>query len=137
MAASAQALTRAGGYVGARAPLPWLALSGAAVAVHAVFPFECPFRALTGWYCPVCGGTRAIESVVHLHFLTAARDNTAVLIFGMLIVANLVPGVSATRLGRQLTRLVQIESALVWVGLFVSWTVIRNLPTLAWLRPGR
>jgi len=33
-------------------------------ATSGVFP-PCPFRYLTGWYCPACGSLRAIHQLLH------------------------------------------------------------------------
>ncbi len=42
----------------------------------------CPFHRLTGWYCPGCGGQRALHELLHGHFTAALRFNPfAVLVF--------------------------------------------------------
>jgi len=42
----------------------------------------CPFHRLTGWYCPGCGGQRALHELLHGHFAAALRLNPfAVLVF--------------------------------------------------------
>jgi hypothetical protein len=42
----------------------------------------CPFHRLTGWYCPGCGGQRALHELLHGHFTAALRLNPfAVLVF--------------------------------------------------------
>ncbi|NUN93831.1 MAG: DUF2752 domain-containing protein [Verrucomicrobiae bacterium] len=38
------------------------------------FP-PCPFHALTGWYCPGCGSTRALHQLLHGHLVAACRFN--------------------------------------------------------------
>ena len=44
--------------------LPFLA--GALLPMDAHGPVLCPFRALTGWPCPLCGATRAFVHAGHL-----------------------------------------------------------------------
>jgi hypothetical protein len=72
-------------------PRPWAALAGvAAVAgyVAAVDPNRpghypiCPFLAVTGYYCPVCGTLRMIHALAHGHVASAAGFNP--LAFAML-----------------------------------------------------
>jgi hypothetical protein len=42
----------------------------------------CPFHRLTGWYCPGCGGQRALHELLRGHFAAALRLNpVAVLVF--------------------------------------------------------
>ena len=42
----------------------------------------CPFHRLTGWYCPGCGGQRALHELLHGHLAAAFRLNPfAVLAF--------------------------------------------------------
>jgi hypothetical protein len=44
--------------------------------------WTCPFHRLTGWYCPGCGGQRALHELLHAHFRTALRLNAlAVFVF--------------------------------------------------------
>ncbi len=58
-----------------------LAAAGGAVilstcdpAVTHIYPV-CPFRWLTGLYCPVCGSLRGLHELLHGHPLAAARCN--------------------------------------------------------------
>jgi len=41
---------------------------------HQVF-FACPFHALTGLYCPACGGLRMVHDLLHGDFTLALHDN--------------------------------------------------------------
>jgi hypothetical protein len=40
----------------------------------------CPFRMLTGWQCPLCGGTRLGAALLHGDVPAAFADNPVVLI---------------------------------------------------------
>ena len=43
------------------------------------FHLPCLFRTLTGYYCPGCGGTRAVQALVHVELLRSLRCHPAVL----------------------------------------------------------
>ncbi len=44
--------------------------------------WTCPFHRITGWYCPGCGGQRALHELLHGHFIAALRLNPlAILLF--------------------------------------------------------
>lgn len=45
-----------------------------------IFP-PCPFRKLTGLYCPGCGSLRAVHQILHGNFATAFRLNPLMIIF--------------------------------------------------------
>jgi len=84
---------------------PWavagaVACSCVAVAVvdpteHALTP-PCPFRLATGWWCPFCGGTRAVSRLLRGDLGEAWRYNAAALallpVAVLLWVAWLTPG---------------------------------------------
>lgn len=45
-----------------------------------VSPFPpCPFRLLTGWYCPACGGLRMTHDLLHGDLAAATVDNVFLL----------------------------------------------------------
>jgi hypothetical protein len=64
------------------APLAVLAVTAAGAGyIAAVDPEQpghyplCPFRALTGYYCPGCGTLRAIHALAHGHLASALSFN--------------------------------------------------------------
>ena len=86
-----------------------------------VFP-PCPFKALTGWNCPACGGRRMTHDVLHGDLAAAFVDNAFVLIGLPLLLAFVV----AQRIRH---KPVQTKSLLVVVAVSaIAWTVARNLP---------
>lgn len=87
-----------------------------------VFP-PCPFRLLTGWNCPTCGGLRMVHDVLHGDLAAAVADNTFLLI-AVPILASWI--LLVRRAGRP-----AVSSTLILVVIVVTaaaWTVLRNLP---------
>jgi hypothetical protein len=92
---------------------------------------RCQFYAITGLYCPGCGAQRALHSLVHLHVLTALRDNSLV-ILSLPVFAYL----GFRKLGREYDTfaLPPIPTPRGWVTLViitvVLFTILRNIPYL-------
>lgn len=82
----------------------------------------CPFKLLTGWNCPACGGLRMTHDLLHGDVAAAAVDNIFVLTGAPLLVLWII---WRTRTGRR-----AVTPALLWtVGvLSLLWTIVRNLP---------
>jgi Protein of unknown function (DUF2752) len=125
---------RAAGYVGAFFA-GGLALSALYATTGLALP--CPFRALTGWDCPLCGGTRMGEALLHGDIQAAFGFNPLALV-GLLILGVLgvlwtveAAGGPAVRLPRSLGERIRRVSFKQWllVGLLVAviYTVARNL----------
>ncbi len=100
----------------------------------------CPFLALTGMYCPGCGGLRAVHALVHGEVGTALERNP--LVVGVAVLVGLVWFGWLLRLlgvrqswavpGRGSGSPVAVWSALALVLVFA---VVRNLPGWTWLSP--
>ena len=95
----------------------------------------CLFHALTGWYCPGCGGTRAAYELLHGHLVRALHDNAlvvlalaAVLIWNARWLAQRLRGGSMN---------LKVPVGVWWTLLVVAlvFTVLRNLSAFAWLAP--
>lgn len=86
-----------------------------------VFP-ACPFKLLTGWNCPACGGLRMTHDLLHGDLAAAAVDNLFLLVG--------VPALLAWVLVRWRTeRPVFTKPAIAVIAvLAVTWTVTRNMP---------
>ncbi|MGD9621240.1 MAG: DUF2752 domain-containing protein [Mycolicibacterium sp.] len=86
-----------------------------------IFP-PCPFKAMTGWDCPACGGLRMTYDVLHGNFSAALVDNAFLLIgLPMLLAWVLV------RRGRG-RPLSTVPTLVVIIVAAAAWTVARNLP---------
>lgn len=83
----------------------------------------CPFKWLTGWNCPLCGGLRMTHDLLHGHLMGALNDNALVLI-GIPLLAGWI--LLRRRRGGS-WRPVRAEVVTVVV-VAIAWTVTRNLP---------
>jgi hypothetical protein len=94
----------------------------------------CPFLALTGWYCPGCGGLRAVHALLHADPAQAlARNPLVVLLLPVLAVA----WARWLRRAWRGVRTGQWPGWMLWAGLavLVGFGVARNLPGAGWLAP--
>lgn len=81
----------------------------------------CPFKALTGWDCPACGGLRMTHDILHGDLAAAFLDNAFLLIgLPMLLAWVLVR--------RRTNNPVSTIPLVVIITAAVAWTVLRNLP---------
>jgi hypothetical protein len=82
----------------------------------------CPFKLLTGWNCPACGGLRMTHDLLHGDLAAAVVDNIFLLVGLPALLAWVL-------VRRRAGRPVFTTSAIaVIVVLAVTWTVARNLP---------
>jgi Protein of unknown function (DUF2752) len=125
---------RAAGYVGTFFA-GGLALSALYATTGLGLP--CPFRAITGWDCPLCGGTRMGEALLHGD-LSAAFGFNPVALIGLIVVGMLgllwaveAGGGPAVRLPRALSVRLQRVRASHWLiaalVAAVAYTLARNL----------
>lgn len=120
------------------APLATAAVVGAAgLALRLRDPHRhgswglCPFKALTGWDCPLCGGLRSVNDLGHGDLGAAAHSN--LLFVGLLLPLAVVLWAAAVRRGwtgrgdplspRAISRLTITLSVVA-----VAFTVFRNTP---------
>jgi hypothetical protein len=126
--------TRAAGYIGAFFA-GGLALSALYATTGLGLP--CPFRLLTGWDCPLCGGTRMGDALLHGDVAAAFRFNPLALVglailgvFGVVWAVEAFGG-PAFRLPRPLSERLRRVRPMQWlvIGFLVAltYTVARNL----------
>jgi hypothetical protein len=82
----------------------------------------CPFRLLTGWNCPACGGLRMIHDVLHGDLAAAIADNAL-----LLVAIPLLAGWALLRHRRGKSPLT-FSAAAATASTLLAWTVVRNLP---------
>ena len=93
----------------------------------------CPFKLITGWDCPLCGGTRMGASLMHGNLSAAFHYNPLALIsltglgLGWLVLLAQRAGIIKSRLpvvSRRVRRVLAIAALVV----VLAFTVARNLP---------
>lgn len=86
-----------------------------------LFP-ACPFKLLTGWNCPACGGLRMTHDLLHANLSAAVVDN-------VFLLAG-IPALLAWFVWRRSTGKPPVTRAAVVVVIVatIAWTVIRNMP---------
>jgi Protein of unknown function (DUF2752) len=86
-----------------------------------IFPV-CPFRLLTGWNCPACGGLRMIHDVLHGNLAAAITDN----VFLLVGIPMLAGWFLLRRHSGKSSLPIPVLATVVIATL--AWTVLRNLP---------
>lgn len=98
---------------------------------------ECPILATTGYYCPGCGGLRAVADLVHGRVVTALDENlmAVALTLGALVVW--AAWAVARGRGRRFAYERWLSTTVLYglAAVTVVFTVVRNLPIGAWLAP--
>ena len=123
-----------------RAPRRVAAMLGLATAGVVVFDPQhthvplCPFHAVTGWWCPLCGGLRAVNATVRGHLGAALHDNVLLIAALPLVAWMFVVWTLRLRAGRPARRWPRSATVLLVV-LGIAFTIVRNLPALGALRP--
>ena len=97
----------------------------------------CPFRAVTGWDCPLCGGTRMGSALLHGDVATAFAFNPVALmgiavlgVVGVLWVVEALGGPAVrppAGLGRRLRSTTPTQRLVVFFAFATVYTVLRNL----------
>lgn len=124
---------------GALSPVPAVATATGTVAL--VSPFEhhlvpaCPFHAITGLWCPFCGGMRAVWAAAHGDFRLMAHCNAMLPAYALVALwawlAHLGKVTGWWRLPAPSGRAFYLVAV---VGL-VGFTVVRNLQWMRGLAP--
>lgn len=119
-----------------------IAVLAATTVVATVDPHEpghyptCPFLALTGRPCPLCGGLRAVNSLTSGRFADAAGSNVLVVV-GIVVAVTLWVRWTALRLKGKAVPYFDVDPRLAATGVavFVVFGIVRNLPFGAALAP--
>jgi hypothetical protein len=120
------------------------ALSAAALALHLRDPHHsgswgfCPLNAITGIYCPGCGGLRAVNDLSRGDIVAALSSNVLVvaaipisIVLLLIWLQRAWSGLPALRLPARLSRVWWPTVAVVTL----VFTVLRNTPAGSWLAP--
>jgi hypothetical protein len=126
----------------AQARLATAALLGVGVAVVALvdphtggrYP-TCPFHAVTGLWCPACGGLRAVHDLAHGHLVVALHENVLVVLLGPSLVLWWLIARTRRIDGRPVTLLLSARGTLAVALLLTAFALVRNLPVGTGLAP--
>lgn len=91
---------------------------------------RCIFHSVTHLYCPGCGSTRAVYSIIHGDILTALRCNALVIIFIPILAYSFISFVINTYLQKQLLKPITFtpffcKAIVIFV---ISFWILRNIP---------
>jgi hypothetical protein len=86
---------------------------------------QCPFRLVTGWLCPACGGTRMVYDLMHGHFEAAWLDNRMLLLASPYALGLLARWGLEGAGGRRPSLRRSGQAGVLAIA--VLWTLIRNL----------
>ena len=126
-----------------RAPVATIGgLALATLAVHVRDPHErgawglCPSAAL-GFYCPGCGGLRAVNDLTNGEVMAAASSNVVLVVMLPFVVVALAVWAVDRWQGRtrQPSWRVLRPGVLTFFGVLAVFTVMRNVAAGAWLAP--
>jgi len=108
--------------------------AGAAVVLRHVNPYvagnplpSCPLYALTGFYCPGCGSTRCLYSLVHFD-LPGAMAMNPLLVIALPLLFMMLLHIAGVR-PKVLDPLMRmLANPIFWLWLLPGYALLRNLP---------
>ena len=98
--------------------------------VEMVIHFQCPFHLLTGYYCPGCGSSRGLYSLMHGNIIEAMRNNLLMVISLPYLIYSFVLFSYKEISGKELKRIF-IKPYYIWLLLafILLFWVLRNIPS--------
>lgn len=96
------------------------------------FVFECPIKALTGYYCPGCGITRMFKSLFEGHIYRAFRYNPLVF---LLLFAYFIYIILDVFFHKYITKLTNKKMLIVLLIIIIIYGIMRNIPNFSFLAP--
>ena len=96
----------------------------------------CPFLAVTGWWCPLCGSLRAVHELAHTDVPAAASANL-LLVLAVPVLIYAWAAWALPRFGVRGPPAPAIRRPVWWALLVVllAFGLARNLAPFAWLAP--
>ena len=97
-------------------------------ADSSVFP-PCPFRALTGLYCPGCGTLRGLHQLLHGNVLEAL-DFNLLMVLALPFLCYLLVSTTVLEAGGRRLPAFQAPASWIWalLGVITLYWILRNVP---------
>jgi Protein of unknown function (DUF2752) len=86
----------------------------------------CPFKNLTGFYCPGCGGQRALHQLLHGNFVEAFHSNFLIYLFLPFFILKIYDEIFNTTFSKKF--LLKNTGIWIFLGFLIIFTILRNLP---------
>jgi hypothetical protein len=86
----------------------------------------CPFKNLTGYYCPGCGGQRAFHQILHGNFVEAFQSNLLIYVFLPFFLLKIADELLVTTISKKF--LLRRKGIWIFLGFLIFFTILRNLP---------
>lgn len=106
-------------------PLVWLSAIGAGVLSGIRIP--CTLYALTGWKCPGCGLTRAMECLMHGEIYLAIQHNLLIIPLTFALIIVMVDICRYILTGRTIWRNFTSRRSLVLMAALLAYALARNM----------
>jgi hypothetical protein len=86
----------------------------------------CQFKNLTNFYCPGCGGQRALHQILHGNFFEAFHSNLLIYIFLPFFILK----ISDELFDTTNSKIFLLGNKGIWIfwGFLICFTILRNLP---------
>ena len=97
---------------------------------------KCPIHLLTKLYCPGCGSTRMLKSLMHGKFYQAFRFNPLLFVMIPLYLVYLIINLIAEKKGTvPITKKFEPKIWYFLISVFLIFGVLRNIPLFDFLAP--
>lgn len=98
------------------------------------FGIPCIFYKITGLYCPGCGVTRMLFSLINLDFYQAFRYNPLVFILLILYIIYLIIKIIVKLLFKKNLKIPQVILNIIII-LLILYGILRNIDLFSFLKP--
>ncbi len=86
----------------------------------------CPFKNLTNYLCPGCGGQRAFHQILHGNFADAFHSNLLVYLLLPFVLLKILDELFETTISKFI--LLNNKGIWIFLGFLIVFTILRNLP---------
>ena len=106
------------------------------IAEHFNIYIFCPIYKFTHLYCPGCGITRMLISILHGNFYQAFRYNPLIFILlPFIIIYWIIDTITYIKYKKNITKPLEPYIWYVLIGIFVLYGILRNVPYFDFLQP--